>query len=207
MSDDVHATGPMYRPSREDDSGIGAGTRRILYLTGCGGLALLVAVAIYGFTGHSGGGVVPVVQADQHPLRVKPADPGGMAVTAVEKPADPNDSRLAPGTEEPNRRALLAITGPGAVHPPVIAPQPHPKSVTVQLSAAKSEAQAQVMWDGLARKMPDLFAPRHALFQKANESGPAPWRLRTGGFTDTAQAKAFCDKVKAKGGQCALVDS
>ena len=82
-------------------------------------------------------------------------------------------------------------------------PRSRAKTVTVQLSAAKSEAEAQATWDKLAKKMPDVLGQRRALFQKASESGPSPWRLRTGGFTDHAQAKAFCDKVKAKGGQCA----
>jgi hypothetical protein len=201
-------SGPMYRPSRDDDAGIDAGTKRILYLMGAGGLAILVGIAGYSLTGRSGGGVVPVVQADQSPMRVKPLNPGGMAVGPEAKQIDPNDSHLAPGTEEPNPRALMAIAAPGKPSAPApVLTSPHSKAVTVQLSEAKSEAQAQLAWEKLAKKQPELFGQHRALFQKVSERGTAPWRLRTGGFADPAQAKAFCDKVKAKGGQCALVDS
>ena len=223
MSDEVHPAGPqitgpqgfgpqgfgpMYRPSHDDDAGIDAGTKRILYLMGAGGLAILVGIAGYSLMGRSGSGVVPVVQADQNPIRVKPVNPGGMAVGPEAKHIDPNDSHLAPGTEQPNPRALLAITAPGkpSAQAPAVAP-PHPKTVTVQLSEAKSEAQAQILWEKLAKKQPELFGQHRALFQKVNDRGTAPWRLRTGGFTDSTQAKAFCDKVKAKGGQCTVVDS
>ena len=208
MSDQVHANGPMYRPSSGDQQGIDAGTRRILYLMGAGGVVLLAGIAVYSLFGHSGGGAVPVVQAGQGPVRVKPDNPGGMAVTAVTKHADPNDSHLAPGTEEPNPRALLTMTGPGKGigQPVAVAPQ-RAKTVTVQLSEAKSEAQAQAVWDKLAKRQPDLFGQRRALFQKIDERGAAPWRLRTGGFADPAQAKTFWDKVKAKGGQCSVVES
>jgi hypothetical protein len=208
MSDQVEVTGPMYRPSRDDDQGVDAGTKRILYLMGAGGLAILVGIGGYSLMGRSGGGVVPVVQADQAPMRVKPANPGGMAVGPEAKRIDPNDSHLAPGTEAPNPRALLAINAPGK--PPVVPPAtvaPRLKTVTVQLSEAKSEAQAQLLWEKLAKKRPELFGQHRALFQKVNEHGTAPWRLRTGGFADPAQAKAFCDKVKAKGGQCTLIES
>ena len=84
---------------------------------------------------------------------------------------------------------------------------PRPKTVTVQLSEAKSEAQAQILWEKLAKKQPELFGQHRALYQKVSEKGPAPWRLRTGGFTDQVQAKAFCDKVKAKGGQWSVLES
>jgi hypothetical protein len=81
------------------------------------------------------------------------------------------------------------------------------KPAMVLLSSAKTEADAQLDWDRLTKKLPDLFHDHRALFQKTDEKGPTPWRLRTSGFTDAAQAKAFCDKVKAKGGQCTVVDS
>jgi hypothetical protein len=131
-----------------------------------------------------------------------------MAVAPEEKQADPNNSHLAPPTEEPNPQALLTMQGPirTPLPPPAIIPPPV-KTLTVQLSSAKSEAAAQAAWDNLARKMPELFGQHRAMFQKTNESGPMPWRLRTGGFADSAQAKAFCDKVKAKGAQCSVVES
>jgi hypothetical protein len=209
MPEQAHISGPMYRPSHDDYQGVDAGTKRILYLMGAGGLAILLGFGAYRVIGHSGGGVVPVIQAEQGPLRIKPDNPGGMTVTEQTKQADPNDSHLAPATEEPNPTAMLAVGGSSkAPRPPVIAFVPtHPKPVTVLLSTAKSEADAQGDWDKLAKKLPDVFRDHRALFQKTDEHGPTPWRLRTGGFADAGQAKAFCDKVKAKGGQCSVVDS
>jgi hypothetical protein len=209
MPEQVHVSGPMYRPSHDDFQGVDAGTKRILYLMGAGGLAILLGFGAYRVIGHSGRGVVPVIQAEQSPLRVKPDNPGGMTVAAQTQRSDPNDSHLAPATEEPNPAALLAVGGPAkGMRPPAFAlAPPRAKPVTVLLSTAKTEADAQLDWDKLAKKLPDVFRDHRALFQKTDEHGPTPWRLRTGGFADAAQAKAFCDKVKAKGGQCTVIDS
>jgi cell division septation protein DedD len=207
MSEQINVPGPMYRPSRDDSRGIDAGTMRLLYLAGFGGVAILVGVAVFSLTGHSHGDAVPIVQADQRPIRVKPENPGGMTVTPEEKPVDFSDSHLAPPTEEPNPRALMALADPSKAARPAVVAAPRARPVTVQLSSAKSEAQAQADWNKLAKRMPELLAEHRALFQKVNEPGPSPWRLRTGGFADPAQAKAFCDKVKSKGGQCAVVES
>src|SRR5580658_11179940 len=105
MSEQIDRSGPMYRPSRDDEPGIDAGTIRMLCLAGFAGLAIIAGIAVYSLTGHSGGETVPVVQADSRPIRVKPENPGGMVVTQQEKQADPNVSNLAPATEEPNPRA------------------------------------------------------------------------------------------------------
>ena len=208
MSEQVNDSGPMYRPSHDDGKSMDPGTMRLLWMAGFGGLAILVGIAVYSLTGRSSSNVVPVVQADSRPVKVKPENPGGMAVAPEQQRANPNESRLAPGTEEPNPRALMAMPDPSKVGTiPVPPAPPRAKSVTVQLSAAKTEAEAQATWDRLAKKMPDLIGQRRALFQKASETGNSPWRLRTGGFSDQAQAKAFCDKVKAKGGQCAVIES
>ena len=214
MSDQVGASGPisgsqlsgpMYRASHDDDRGIDPGTMRLLTMMGLGGVVILAGIAIYSLTGHSGGDV-PVVQPDPRPLRVKPDNPGGMATGPESKVSNPNESRLAPGTEEPNPQALRTVpepTRPLAVPPP----KPAGKTVSVQLAGVKTEADAQAAWDRLSKKMPDVLAQRRPLFLKTNEAGGNAWRLRTGGFADVPAAKAFCDKVKAKGGQCIVAES
>lgn len=202
MSEQVHASGPMYRPSHDDDPGMDRKTMKLLAIMGGGGVAILAAIALYSLTGR-GGGELPVVQADNRPLRERPLVAGGMAVSPEEKPAAGGEGKLAPGTEEPNPKALMAI--PGASKPAVPSAVPA-KTFAVQLSTAKSEAEAQAAWDRLVKKMPDVIGQHRPLFRKSNDPGTAPWRLRTGGFTDAAQAKAFCDKVKAKGGQCTMAE-
>jgi cell division septation protein DedD len=209
MSDDVNASGPLYRPSHDDDPGMDSGTLRILILMGIGGVAILAGIALFDLLGHGGaGGPVPVVQANPSPIRVRPLNPGGMVVGAIQKPIDPNDSRLAPPPEEPRP---LELATPPAVTPnpePAIAmARPHGKAITVQLSAARGEGEALMIWNRLTRRMPDLLAHRRPLFQKVTEHGRDPWRLRTGGFVSPAAAKAFCDQVRAKGGSCSLVES
>jgi hypothetical protein len=210
MSEQVESSGPrigpMYRPSRDDES-VDPGTRRLLIYAG--GVAV-VAVALFGafhLVAHSGGGSVPVIQAVSGAIRVKPDNPGGMVVGPEEKQYNPNDSHLAPPAEEPNPRGLATANDPTK---PLMAAPPAPprmRPVLVQLSMTKSEAAAQSDWDKLAKKLPDVMNAHRPLFLKTNESGATPWRLRTGGFNDQAQAKTFCDKVKAKGGQCSVVDS
>jgi hypothetical protein len=197
----------MYRPSRDEGHGLDPGMVRLLYLGAFGGLAILVGVAAFTLAHRSGTDAPPVIQAVEGPVRVKPDNPGGMVVAPERKVANPNDVRLAPSTEEPNPRVLMTLGDPNRAA--LLSPPPMPprvKLVTVQLAATKSEAEAQAAWERLAKKLPDL-AQHRALFQKADERGATPWRLRTTGFPDTAQAKSFCEKVKAKGGQCAVVES
>ena len=173
-------------------------------IMGGGGLFILLSLVGYGLMGRSHSGPVPVIEADQRPVRVRPDNAGGMAVAALEKPADPNQSRLAPMPEEP--RPLHPVAGHDGV-PSAALLQSRPRSVTVQFATAKTETEAQTIWDRMAKRMPDLLAQHRPLFQKANEPGAPAWRLRTSGFADAARAKAFCDQVKAKGGSCLVVES
>jgi len=207
MSEEVNVSGPMYRPSRDDDQGLAPGTLRLVYLGAFGGLAILAGIAVWTLAGRSGGSAPPVIQAAAGPVRVKPENPGGMVVAPEEKIATSGAVRLAPTTEEPNPRALMAIGQPA--RSAMVAPPPTPPRamlVTVQLAETKSEAAAQAVWSRLAKRLPELTL-HHALFQKLNEPATTPWRLRTSGFADPAQAKAFCEKVKTKGGQCMVIDS
>jgi hypothetical protein len=54
--------------------------------------------------------------------------------------------------------------------------------------------------------MPDLLVGHQPSFSRTERDGHTFWRVRATGFADVAQAKSFCDHVRAKGAACAVVD-
>lgn len=74
----------------------------------------------------------------------------------------------------------------------------------VQLAALATEQAAMAEWLRLSKRMPDLFGDRRPVVTKFDRDGRTFWRLRTSGFADTAQATAFCQRVREKGAGCSL---
>jgi hypothetical protein len=112
MRDDLDipmpASGPSYRVSRQRP-GLDPNTKRLLVAAGVIAGTLMVLVGAWSLTGHRANGL-PVVEAAAGPLRVKPADPGGMTVLGKDasilsgKPE--GDTVLAPPPEAPKLQAL-----------------------------------------------------------------------------------------------------
>ena len=206
MSEQVSASGPMYRPSRDDYAGEAGDNRRMYIVAAAGAFVVLTGLGVYSMMGRHGGGPVPVVSADTAPFRIKAKEPD---VAPARQDGDPNKTSLAPAAEEPNFTALAAAAGPRVRHAPVamvpVPPAPALRPVVVQLGTARSEATAKAAWDKLAKQMPGLFGVLRPTVQKTADA--TTWRLRTSGFADPAQARVFCGHVKAKGHTCALVDS
>jgi hypothetical protein len=76
----------------------------------------------------------------------------------------------------------------------------------VQLAALTSEESARTEWAQLTKKMPDLMNGRQPNYTRIEREGHTFWRVRTAGFADMAQARSFCDHVRAKGAGCSVAD-
>lgn len=254
----VHSS---YRPQ---PPGMDTGTRRLLVAAVALGGVLLVGTGGWALLGHRNT-VVPVIEADTRPVRVKPDNAGGMQVAGSDEPAMGDHAggahTMAPAAETPAPQALraqlqppapvvpvptapapslapaLAVTalpetprgirpatrplGTGASAPaastpaapapaaasPVAAALPAPVAGAgpmVQLAAVDNEPAAQAEWQRLAKRMPDVLGGKRLTMQRAEHDGHAVWRVRTGGFADTADANGFCARVRAKGGVCTI---
>ena len=103
------------------------GTKRLAMIAGALGVSLLVVVGASHLIGHRGG-PVPVVQADSRPIRVKPANPGGLQIAGTNEDIFEGDSgsdtgKLAPPPEAPAPQALRSLPSTPAPAP-VRAPAP-----------------------------------------------------------------------------------
>lgn len=134
MSDEMSLhRGPSYRVHRQ--RGLDAGTQRLMYIAGGLTGALVLIVLLWSSVGHHSGGAVPVVQADQRPVRVKPLNPGGMQIPGLAADAGAasggSGDQLAPAPETPDPAALAKqtpppapVAAPAAMAPPASAPAP-----------------------------------------------------------------------------------
>jgi hypothetical protein len=121
------------------------------------------------------------------PLAPAPGNTAAPPATAA--PATP------PAAQQPAAPPATAQTAP---------PHAHGKRALVQFAAVDSGEAALREWQRLSKKYPDLFGSHTPNITKTEHGGHTYWRVRTGGFTDTAQAAAFCQKLKAKGGTCTV---
>jgi hypothetical protein len=221
----------------------------------------MLLVGVWSLGGHRQSGV-PVIEADSRPLRVKPANPGGLQVDGVNDSILSGESdakaALAPPPETPQPQVLkaeekaAAVAAPAPAKPPpallsaaepsrpaataetksVASPTSRPEPVAsakpvpvpappqpaaarqaapvaaggtvVQLAAVSSEEAAKAEWLRLEHRYGDLLAGHTPLFSRTEHAGKTFWRVRARGFADTAQAMQFCERVKAKGGGCAI---
>ncbi len=266
------AVSASYRARR---GGPDAGRLAMLVAAGVGAI-LFVGVAGWAVMGRRPA-VVPLIEADSSPIRIKPENPGGMQVAGADETDAGGTEAMAPAAEAPAPQALRAQMQQGAPEPApsvaapaLAAPQPPaavppPRrgaiagsappaqsaqgvsplpdtalrptrsaatpmpaappapvgvaataaapgatarsgggGVVVQLGALGSEAAARAEWDKQVHSFPDALGGHRPQIEKTEHDGHTLWRLRTGGFADTADATGFCAKLRAKGGACTI---
>lgn len=127
MSDEASIRTPTYRVERQ--RGMDPATKRLALIAAGLGSALLAVIGVWTVNGHrtGEGGSVPVIEAPPGPMRVKPANPGGMQLA-------PGDEIFAPGAGGDNASDKLApppeTPDPQALRPPP-KPVPAPAATTV----------------------------------------------------------------------------
>ncbi|MBN9510758.1 MAG: SPOR domain-containing protein [Alphaproteobacteria bacterium] len=161
------------------------------------------------------------------PAAAKPApEKAAPDKTAAEKPAPDRTERVATATRpEPTPapapasahaeaarteapRADVVRTDAAPARPatkPAAAAKASSGVVLVQLGALETEGGAKTEWERLVRKYGDLLSGHRPTISRTEHAGKTYWRVRTGGFADSAAAVLFCERVKQKGGGCAVV--
>ena len=127
-----------------------------------------------------------------------PAPPQPLPIAAAPRPAVAAATVPTPPKPTVAAGTLDHRVAPAALH--------GGKGALVQLAALSSEQAAKVEWDHLAKRMPDLLSGRQPALSKVEHDGRTYWRLRTGGFTDAAQATGFCERLRSKGATCRVAD-
>ena len=77
-------------------------------------------------------------------------------------------------------------------------------SYVVQVSAQKSESEAQSSYRALQQKYPAVLGGREANIRRVDlgEKGGIFYRAQVGSFATSEQATTFCNNLKDAGGQC-----
>ena len=144
------------------------------------------------------------------PSVAEPPPPAPAAIVAAAPHPVPRAAPPVPAT-----KSLVVVNAPPAPKPTPVKPgaaaEVHPASVSghqplVQLAALTSEESAHAEWTQLSKKMPDLLGGRQPTYSKTERDGHTFWRVRMAGFADVAQARTFCERVRAKGAGCSVAD-
>lgn len=197
----------VYRARRYSEP-VDPAVRRIVL--GAGGISVFVILValFWGGVRGAGFGPPPVILPPSTPLRVAPADPGGLTVPEANVPIMSGDAVAAPASLTPAPAApdITQLNQSAGLAPPTPpAPPPVPSGPAVaQLAAMADEPDALAEWNRLKAKLPDALAGKSPEIVPAVVNGHSVWLLQLGGFASPSAARAFCATLTAKGAACVV---
>jgi len=102
---------------------------------------------------------------------------------------------IAPQSDPSSRTKVAARTPPA---------QAAGGAYVVQVSAQRSEAEAQSSYQALQAKYPGVLGSRSANIRRVDlgDKGGVYYRAQVGTFASSEQATTFCNSLKDAGGQC-----
>ncbi len=203
-----------------------SGAKLLLAGIALAGLAAL-GWYVYEQRGGTDGAVreLPLIKAEEGPVKRRPDDPGGMAVPNQDKlvyqmgtgeSEGDTFERLLPPPEEP----LPPPAPPEPETPPEpqsgTPPKPPPPAEDeeaaagphlVQLASFRKISQADVAWRRLVKSNRDRLSAYTARVERADlgDDKGVYFRLRLGPFASQAEAAALCAKLKARAVDCIVV--
>ncbi len=196
VDDDFH-----YQPE-PGRAAVDPAMRRIVL--GAGGAAFLIIAIALAWGGFRAGGFgpPPEIAPPPGPLRVTPADPGGLTVPGANMPIMSGASAKEPAqlAAAPATPAVATLNQDAGLPPP-----PAPPAI-VLLGTAPDALGAATLWEGLTQKYPLQLAGKTPDFRPAtSSSGGKIWAVELGGFAAPAAAQAFCTPLAAAGATCRVL--
>ena len=162
-------------------------------------------------------------------LTMRGIDPPAAAPQADAVPSPATDQEPIVVAEPPVRPKNIPVTHPKPVASPVAtddaaAPKPAPVKVAsadpepvaapaavsggafvVQVSSQKTQADAMTAWQAVQRKFGAVVGGMKPSIKKAEVGDRGTfYRVRVGPWGTSAEAAAFCSKLKAAGGDCVI---
>lgn len=141
---------------------------------------------------------IPIRPTDSNagdPAPIASAPAAQTRAPAAKQPSGASPMSIGPRSSEPSSRTKVATRS---------APPAAAGSYVVQVSAQRTEAEAQSSYQSLQAKYPSVLGGRDANFRRVDlgDKGGVFYRAQVGSFATSEQASAFCDNLKAAGGQC-----
>src|SRR5215212_4393831 len=127
-------------------------------------------------------------------------NPSASAKAQTAKQLNSGPMEIAPQSEPatPNARTKTATRTPAPAAPAASG------AYVVQVSAQRTEAEAQSSYQALQTKYPSVLGGRNANIKRVDlgDKGGVFYRAQVGSFASSEQATAFCNSLKDAGGQC-----